>query len=149
MHAVCILHKWRVSVDREYSMTAWVSLKWLLPCTNLAFFLQRCSEVEETDDFNWLDPAWSHQEVWKTAQSMGHQFWPEQTHTVFLSYNFLIWCICSSTQYAVHNQKSYMMFILPNKSARSKSRVKLDGWVHLVSFSRLVHYVTPPSLWRS
>ena len=53
-----------------------------------------------------------------------------------LKLQILIWCICSSTQYAVHNQKSYMMFILPNKSARSKSRVKLDGWVHLVSFSR-------------
>ena len=23
----------------------------------------KCSEVEETDDFNWLDPAWSHQEA--------------------------------------------------------------------------------------
>ena len=52
-------------------MTAFVPLKGLLQLAQTSLlFLQRCAEVEETEDFNWLDPAWSHQEVWShPAQS--------------------------------------------------------------------------------
>ena len=27
----------------------------------------RCAEVEETDDFNWLDASWSHPEAYRAG----------------------------------------------------------------------------------
>lgn len=77
----------------------------------------RCAETEETNDFNWLDPAWSQQEVGKSAPRDTWGAYHMATSPGWWNRQAMLWWIII-----------YVVLCPGSKVAKVDVRCKMERW---------------------